>query len=359
MANVSRLITLAFALVVSPSIGCVDRVHPVDVGIPAPTTEIWLEEELRFSASDPAAPLMGHPGRVDVDENGYMYVTDWREYTVWVANVDGQYITKIGQKGDGPGYFVTTPGVTYVDGDSLIVFSAQGLDVFDRNTGEYRRRHAFPQPVAARVWLILARSYPRYTVLLENEVYDVIVDGDSIRKRHSLPPRTNMSYSYNTGFQEMMSLARYPWCSGAATKIYCGYNEDLKFIVLSAATGNTIDTFDVAFEPLKLNSSERSEVANAIKGSQSALGEIPSTWPAFSETLGDDRDRLWITMRTRRNAGETLFWVVDPAAGWSGFATVPGDLYATTVRNGKLYGVLTESSGEMYVVRYRIDELRR
>ena len=335
--------------------GC--AVHPDDQDskLPAPSEEIQLIEEIRVSASDPDSPLIGYPGRVDVDERGFMYVTDWREKTVWVLDPDGNHIRNIGSQGEGPGQFRTAPGVTYIEGDSVIVFGQQGLDVFDRNTGEYRQRHSFPASVAGRVWLILARSYPEHVVLLENEVFRVAVDGDSAEKLLTLPAHGRITA--DDGFWERASFNRIPWCSSTATKIYCGFSEDLRFVVMSAATGDSLGTINVEFEPLQISGSERADILDRYKGTRYAKRlEIPETWPAYRETLGDDRERLWITLRTRHDEVETILWVVDPASNTSSYAAVAGDLYASSVRNGKLYGTLTDTDGDVSVVRYGIRE---
>ncbi len=73
--------------------------------------------------------------QVAVDEDGFIYVTDFHTYFLTKFSPDGEFIAKTGRQGQGPGDFPSIPRLLRYSNSSLYVIGRSGSDIhlFDKN----------------------------------------------------------------------------------------------------------------------------------------------------------------------------------------------------------------------------------
>ena len=84
--------------------------------------------------------MFNYPTDINVDDDGNIYVCDFRDCVIKKYNVNGEFVTNIGGRGQGPGEF-TYPSRFCITNNQLIVIdsSRYKLEVFEL-TGLYLKK---------------------------------------------------------------------------------------------------------------------------------------------------------------------------------------------------------------------------
>ena len=93
------------------------------VGGPKYSDPLFQYERILTLKKDPAKPesYLFNPGRITMDSNGLIYVTDRGNQRIAVFNRDGEYLRGFGRKGEGPGEFLSMR-LLYLHNDILNLY---------------------------------------------------------------------------------------------------------------------------------------------------------------------------------------------------------------------------------------------
>lgn len=330
--------------------------------IQSPTTEFALVEELGFGNTEAeGAPLFERIAHVSVDDDGLIYVTDVGATTVVVVGSDGRTVRNIGSRGQGPGEFEYVSSTT-ISGDSVIAWLPfKGASVFNRRTGEYRGQYVFPEMGSYAAGQVVAQD-GRYFLSnvndgrpnnAPNKLIRFALDEAEVQTVLTLPSSEVLMGS--NGSITFPDYLRRPQCASANQKVYCGFNDGLRFAVATVG-GDSLGVLEVEYSPVRISTADRAAFESRYAGSEFASDlDIPENWPAFDWFIGDDRGRLWITVLEARD-DSTSFWIVDPAKRTTARTRVLGRIRPFVVAKDKLYGTLTDATGDVRVARFAIKE---
>jgi hypothetical protein len=82
-----------------------------------------IEEELRIGEAEGDENYMfSQIGSIAVDDEGKIFVADWKESHIKVFNQKGNYLLTIGRKGQGPGEFEKVSSIQITKKKELMVF---------------------------------------------------------------------------------------------------------------------------------------------------------------------------------------------------------------------------------------------
>ena len=79
------------------------------IGGPKYSDPLFQYEPILTLKEDPTKPesYLFNPGRISIDTDGLIYVTDRGNQRIAVFNRDGEYLRSFGRKGEGPGEFLS------------------------------------------------------------------------------------------------------------------------------------------------------------------------------------------------------------------------------------------------------------
>lgn len=148
-----------------------------------------LEEDLSIGREDDENYMFTRVSDVEVDEEGNIYVLDFRECRIQKYDKDGNYLLTIGRKGQGPGEFTQASRMN-LDKEKIYVNESRKIHIFDTK-GEFKRSITLQYPVTSygitKEGNILGHSY---TFSEEGQRYDIVLvdpEGKRIKTIVSFP----------------------------------------------------------------------------------------------------------------------------------------------------------------------------
>jgi hypothetical protein len=324
--------------------------------------------------------MIGQLWFFETDHMGRVFIADGSQNVIHIYSPEGDYITKAGGEGDGPGEFRRINSITFGDG-YMHVMDGQSLRIsrFDLDTFAYVDDMDLPfEPDFSGGYF----TYPSSFDLMEDGNYLIHFDmgyssgqpdGEKERKLNgrildSENGKIQDSSVYSFPASEAlvrregtsMSVMNTPYKRTSHVQynnktIFYGWSEELLFKWQDIA-GGYLRSLYIPYEKASL---ERDlvirEYADRDEPWRSMVrnDQMPATWPAFMKALPDDENRVWAGLYTD-----------DPESyTWKAF-TQDGELYASfvwpryktiqTVRNGEIYTIETDPDTDLrQIAKYR------
>jgi hypothetical protein len=344
-----------------------------------PSIDIQFQEEQEFGEQflpNIPAPAMGTGPKVDVDQEGRVYMASRTQKTIQVYNPDGSELNRLGREGKGPGEFIDISGID-IYGNKLMVYDANliRIQTFSLNSMQL-----------ARTIKLNSQNWSRLEEVQSGRPNTMYILSDStFLAGVGLNPRNDRNY---TGFYvldtegkiisdkivETIGLRRHQFTSpnGRAASMRVSYSR--KGVVKISGNGNiyhantgelAIKIFDTdgtyrraVYHPFDNDPLEEDEVLenypSSLHGTMREAG-FPQTWPALESILVDDNNRIWIS--TIIDDKEIYEWLVlDPSGELLTTVTWPREEDIEIVRDGKMYVSITDyEAGVKRVIRYGIE----
>ena len=309
---------------------------------------------------------------VEVDDEGNIYVSDYRECHIQKYDKDGNYLQTIGRKGEGPGEF-QRPGRMYFDQEGrLYVNEIRKIHIFDKSC-VYERSIIPEFPLLSfgvtKEGNLLGQSY---TFAEENRTMDVIlVDpmGKKLEKRASFPdPSVTLSKgNIMVGGSPPYSPGLYFCPIGDELAIY-GYSSEYR---LSAAgpTGEVI--YWIEKEEKREPTSKKEEDKYIKKRMEAQIGRGSIQWsegdlrklhkfakykPFFSSILTDDEGHIYLSKpKSVLEPEEDTFFDLFSKEGYYLYKVKIHKVNPRVIKNGCIYTSRTDPDAGYYLVeRYTI-----
>ncbi len=343
----------------------------------APDEGWQIVEEMRYgSDTGDDAIFFGSIRSFDVDTQGRVYVLDNQSQEIHVFGPDGVWVRTVGTRGAGPGEFENAAAVDLSRTGEIWVMEMQKgqLTILD-STGNYQRTERvnttgwdfWPYPggidllgrynalvlstEAEDTRQLLARFDQSFAPLdtvalpaspLKIERFEAVTEGGSMST--SIPFQGSFSWRFSSSGNFWTLLTR-PY--------------ELAEI---AADGSVLRRVTREFELMPVTAADMQTARERLtwftnQGGKIDESRIPRTQPVVSAFFSDDEGNLWVRRtETTPEVEGSLFDVFSAEGYFLGEVRFPFSLESNDpiVRNGLLYGIITDDLGADLIVRARI-----
>ncbi|MEX2404967.1 MAG: 6-bladed beta-propeller [Balneolales bacterium] len=348
-----------------------------------PAMTINLEREISFGETEDV--IIGRMGDISISESGRVFISDMSQNTIHVFDPEGSYVTKIGNRGRGPGEFnhITAMKIdsnrlyTYDSNLNRInIFSLESLDLYRtvslnpenwNHIEELSRMYTRPKDFHIRNDSTMLISFTHG--FTENEYYVpylMNIEGEIISdKVFEHKGYTYFSTARSAGYMQYAYFSFMPVSLITVSdgdRIYLAWSEDF-LVKIYDPKGGYERAFYYPHKNVKLDQEKEFEDYNDVLMRMIQGEELPENWPAMNSMQFDDVNRLWIStivedssvydwwvLDDQGNLLAKFTWPRDKGSDW------PGDQAIEEVKNGYLYARETEEdTGLVEIVRYRIE----
>jgi hypothetical protein len=316
-----------------------------------------LTEELSCGdESGGEAGLLNKPLRLDVDDQGNIYVMDYGDTNIKVYDAKGRYLRAIGRQGQGPGEFGGMVFFRLMAGGRLCVLDFMQHRVIIM-TSEGQFVSGFPLEgffgtiaVDGRDRLFLGRreavkepdklSTDFQEVPYVTSIFRTDVSGkDLVHLTDLLGEFMVMKAAGGGGVVSGGGLYAIVWNVGLDGKIYGGYNGDY-IIGAYGESGDKELIFGREFTPVK----------NARY--KDAPGQR-RTMPAYQNFVIDDAGNLWIELFQARGTKGFVYDVFSPDGIF--LKQVSVEQRIGVFKNGRVYSLLRSEDEYPSIKRYKME----
>lgn len=354
---------------------------------------LTLEPEMDFGETDEVL-FNGWINDATVDEQGRVYLVDFRSQKIHAYAPDGSWLTSIGQEGRGPGEFETITAIQAENGRvhvldgrhlKIAVFEWQedevGLvDEFNIDMGQFNRQPGWVEKANEQGWhprpsgmdldpdgryliRFTDRSVPVNAVLEGRTTNVTRYDPDS-RSFTDLDVMAfdwtgqvivhevegGMSVYFGLGYKRDSRIAYrggqwvYGWNEDFLLRIHDDDGQYIRAVYHSLPNKPLVKD-----DLLQLNADRGSQFEEMIRND-----ELPETWPAFQDVLLDRQGRIWVSRISEDP--ETMDWFILDADGeLAGRAQLPSNVRVKYISGDALYAIEQDEDGLPFGRRYRVE----
>ena len=334
-----------------------------------PTWTATLEAE-----SDPSLPI-GRVVGLAADSRLKVYVNDGYLDGIAVLAPDLTFEREVGRKGEGPGEFDWPTSLQILEGDSLYVFDGglARVTVFEPQALTV----AYTTPLSAinnpsRLWRLPgqrgylgSRWLPFYaTQRAEDQGRSEVV----FRLGRDGNTEADSLYAFPAGERLVargegsVMVGPHPFGSesflsllGAARLVHA--NSRVPSVIVLDLAGSVQHSFAVPTTPVPVSAAELGRVIE--REERQAFVRVleegaPYTWPALTGLAVDDEQRIWVGVRSESRSDEWEWTAFSQEGNKVGSVLLPAGFVVHAVRDGRLFGVVTD---ELDVPRIRVYRL--
>jgi len=357
--------------------------------------DAWtLEQDLLIGTSEGEEQYQfGQIAGIDVGSDGRIYVLDQQASEVRVFGPDGEFVTRIGRAGSGPGELSQSAGPIFVaPGDTLVVpDAAQQRITLYTAAGEPAGTH--PMPMTGGIPVRWAKT-PNHELVQQAMVMtlpgqqDVDQKNLLIRRKATgevidtileMPIGQSVNFAGNSPSITMFE-AEPMWTMGPDGRLYTGINSEYS-VSTYAPDGSLIRIVRQPFEQRPVTDSDQAELRRIVEGLWAEQGLPPQAldmlsqalhfadfYPAYANLMGGPDGTLWVqqiqTPDDIAEAGGTFDIQDMGSANWEvydgegrllGTLQMPDRFTPATFVGGQLYGVLRDDLDVQYVARMNVN----
>ena len=320
-------------------------------------------EDLSISVDEGEENYMfSYPVDVDSDSNGNIYVLDYRECLIKKYDSQGEFIMKLGRKGQGPGEFSNPYSIIITPQDEIYVgdYMSRKIEVFGSEGA-----HQKTMKVEFLYYFSITRNKD---LIVGHQVYDEegmgsykvgMYDDQKNKIRDFYKQKTYWPARImdNEFVYEFPYFVR--WNINSSDQIYIASSVAYEISVLTSE-GNLLFKFTKDSDPLPVTGEELKKISDKLtqtKGSNPFMTK--PVYPAFRYISIDEQDRVWIEHyepvwreQTRKEAVYDVF----SSDGIFLFTTkIPSHIFPQlNFKNGYIYALKKDESGYVRAIRLRI-----
>jgi hypothetical protein len=316
-----------------------------------------LTEELSCGEENGGeAGLLNKPLRLDVDDQGNIYVMDYGDVNIKVYDAKGHYLRAVGRQGQGPGEFGGVVFFRVMTGGRLCVLDfVQHRVIIMTSEGQYVS--GFPLEgffgtiaVDGRDRLFLGKrgavkepdklSTELQEVPYVTSIFRTEASGEGIAHLADLLGESMFMKSAGAGIVGgMRGPHGIVWNVSRDGKVYGGYNADYSIWVFGE-NGKKEFAFGREYTPVK------------TPGYRGAVGQ-KKTMPAYRNIIFDDAGNIWVELFQAPEAKGVLYDVFSPDGVYSKQVSI--DQRIGTIKNGMIYAILQPEEGYASIKGYKME----
>jgi hypothetical protein len=353
--------------------------------------EIYKAGKIRFipeftidETSLPEDTFFESAYNVKCDENGYVYVCDYKAHNVKLFDSSGIFIKTIGREGQGPGEFNMPYDIAITD-ERLIVWNMgnRRLDALNKD-GELIKS------VSISIydgWPQMMRALPNGDVVIASERislgqpdkpqnYFIDIYSPDLEKKKRFYTQQIWRNKYVKKGDRAINVPlpfspRVYWDVSPLGEIVIGYSKSYK-IEIYGIDGEKISSFSHAYIPEKITNEDKKKFFASIgsfSGGERKQGaddfivknaEFPKIKPAFQQIKVDSEGNV-LVMGYRKNRAEEAryFDAFDSMGNFLENVQILGDIgfpSYSVIRNRIFWRQKTDEEGLIKIIKYRISE---
>ena len=346
--------------------GCLDNNSPHEDEWSIEHGGLSLKQELLVGDDEPF--YFGDLDDVSVGKDGRIYGADGESGNIKVIGPSGELLDTLGQRGRGPGEFKQFTSLVLSRGDSLYILDEQNrrVSVFSPSGTIVRSflvasEHGVPEKLLVpdgHSEVILVNVMVPWPDLPQKKTLVVLRVGRSGDDVDTLftTKRKPMFGTRRKGVQMFIPIPFAPAPHvemGPKNRILLARGDSLAVKIHGFDEG-VQQVVSIPFRHVPVTEEDKTRaLKNLSEGRSMPRNKIPSTKPAFTQFLIDDRGRYWFG-RPTANPDSTDWWMAWPDEQRVVTTTLPSQVRLHAVTNGRAYGQTTTDNGAPALVRYRL-----
>jgi hypothetical protein len=307
-----------------------------------------LELELTIGeAEGPKEYMFTDIRYVAVDDDENIYVADVREAHIKIFDKNGDYISTVGRKGQGPGDIQFPRNVCITNQKQIMVPDSGNLWIsFFSKEGKYIRN---------------IRTTPRRLleakVDTEGNIIGLEVIQEEENQRHELNKfDSDLNFLFSIDFSPIQDINNVnpfipplSWDIDENDRIICGWGKTYEIKIFDVA-GDLTHKIVKDYDPIEIAETELERLKDIPPG---IVLSVPKYHAAFWRLFADDEGRIYVmTWERQVEAGYVVYHDVFSPDG-KYLAKIPLQLRTLAIKNSRVYTVETDEYGFYVVRRYK------
>lgn len=313
-----------------------------------------LKEDLTIG-EDEKEPVFEAIRTIRVDNDGNIYVLDYKACQIKVFDKNGKHLRNIGREGQGPGEIQLPRGMEIISGKEIMVENVMNrrLSFFSLD-GELLREISTAKiiqiiivPDSNSNFIATTMSRPGEKNVQELKKFDSNLDTVFVigQVERSYTPGVVDRYSPMIFFTVLKD-----------DSILWGKWSDYQ-LTLVDREGKTIKKIIKNYDPIRItNEDKKREIKQVTEDSQGRITEknikFPEYYPAFRYISSDDEGRSFVRTFENDEEGNRYYDVFDSEGRY--IAKISLKNHPTTWKKGKLYCAIEDEEGFHQVKRYKV-----
>ena len=335
-----------------------------------PGLTVEFQEELSFGGEDePQEAVLYRPADILVDENQFIYVSDYQDAMIKVFDPQGEFVRAIGRKGQGPGEFQSISAMKFLPDGRLLFFDIRSrrTSLLDR-TGSYVGGHPWRN---SHFELLLADESG---YLADENVYGeerklfvkkFDFEGTELENWGEFTPlgmkiqtRGEMTISITTPYTPRSMFAGDP----SRKRLYHCHN-DTYAIEVYDGPGRLVRKFDRPYEAVPFTRKDAEDYYaafdrrnNKVISEMAREVELPKVKTVTDDMFVDDRGNLWVAtneLDQSTKPSRRAYDIFNPEGRY--ICRLWLDFRPGVFVRGKMYRIDSdEETGDVRVKRYSV-----
>jgi hypothetical protein len=330
----------------------------------------FVEDQVFGTQDDEDDAVLFGPSSICVDEDGNVYVLDFKMYCIKKFAPDGELLLTFSRKGEGPGELAQAYEMTLTPGGRLAVFDSGNhrITLFDSD-GEYLDSRGFQgwvsgmyalsgesilllYSVMTEDWMKKGSLY-KISILAPDMATETEIDSAYIRDSEIIQATDNSMTSVGRPFVGRFHAGAVP-----GSNIAFAHGDECGFRIVSQSAEPVRDVTRDALR-VKVTDEDREEYYEGFKGENMKIlvrekVEFPKYKPCISDLFVDDKGFILIESFEPTGSDETMYYdVYTPDGGFVKRVEITTLRSTAQFRDGLLYMTRASEDHLPVVVRYR------
>lgn len=330
---------------------------------------IELEEELSIGREDDENYLFFGPRKIDVDEQGNIYILERGNYRIQKFDRDGQYLQTIGKEGQGPGEF-ERPYTFFLDRNGDIYVSDRRKIHYFKSDGEFVQTTGLSDLVTNLYVAPDGNIYGLVSRFQENENNRCVVKMDpqgklikylaqfsDIKPVRRKSEGANMAFSLSHEYTPALYLTY-----STNDKLLYGHSSEYGLYLINLE--DNVELKILKEETLhSISQREKDKILEGFselreqwpKGVVEEATHFPPHRPFYSRVLIDDKERIYVRrISSVLDEREKVEFDVFSKDGYYLYE-INLPFSPEIIKNGCIYDLFTsEETGEVQIKRYKV-----
>ena len=309
-----------------------------------------LEEELSIGQRKGDDELLFLDARsLSVDEDGRIYVFDFKEANVKVFDSNGNYIRTFGKKGQGPGELNLPLAMSITSQNEIVVEDFRNKLVCFSSEGEFIKSIPITKLGVSGVVMDSQGNIFGLGIVREKEDprYEVKKFDSDLNYLHSIGSSPLPSASPG-GFNPFMAVVKYDIYS--ADQIICGYPEKYEIKIYNTV-GELKKIIMKDYDSVEITEEEIKEQTEGMPPDIKI--SISKYHPAYGRFSADDEGRIFVMTYERIEDGEGYYYDVFDAEG-KYIVKIPLKFRPRVLKNSKFYTIEEDEEGYQIIKKYKV-----
>jgi len=309
-----------------------------------------LDEEISIGEAESRKEYMfSRISGIAVDDDGRIYVLDYKEAQIKVFDINGDYLKTIGRAGQGPGELASPYSICVTEQNQIMI---QDLNnhrmVFFSLEGNYLKSISTAELIMVGSWIdsegniigLVSTSGPEMQIV-ELKKFDS--DLNPLNSYYSFS-RSRGSSGFNPFMPELC------WAVDRNDFVICGYPENYEIQIFN--TGGMLEIKIIKdYEPVKITPDEIERAKKRLPGPMKL--DTPKYHPAYQDLTVDEEGRIFVqTWEKTKDKSAFYFDVFDSDGRY--VAKIPMKFWPRIWKKGKLYTIEEDEEGYQVVKRYKV-----